>query len=201
MPKNILPDDATFSPEKELCCCNDKISTMKKYPFLFLIIILSAACTKNDAPVEKVDAYRPVYISKEKAFDLKIDKPAVFEYPGKMFLYQNLILITDNGNGIHIIDNTNPSNPKKVAFIAVPGVVDATVKNGILYADNFTDLVAFDISNPSNITFKKRIKNLYPVQNQMYPEFATGYFECVDTTKGYVLRWEKVNMEKPDCFR
>jgi len=174
---------------------------MKRLIFSFTIIVLLGSCTKKKEETVIKEGYKPVYISKEQAFKVKAEPPSVFGEPGKMFLYQNVIFVTDFGSGVHVIDNSDPSHPKKVAFISIPGVVDAAVKNGVLFADNFTDLVAFDVSNPVDIKFKKRIKNVYPLNKQMYPEFATGYFECVDTTKGYVLRWEKATLENPKCYR
>jgi hypothetical protein len=132
---------------------------------------------------------------------LDVEGPRSFADPGKMFLYQNFIYVTDYGTGVHVIDNSDPANPTKVAFVVIPGVVDAAVKSGIMYADNFKDIVAFDVKNVSNITFTKRVKDVYPLTNQFYPEFASGYFECVDTTKGYVLRWEKTILNSPKCYR
>jgi len=166
-----------------------------------LVMVFMASCTKEPVKTTYVEGYKPVYISKTNAYKVKAENPTTFSYPGKMFLYQNYIYVTDLGYGVHIIDNSNPSKPKKVAFISIPGVVDAAVKNGVLYADNFTDLVAFDVSDVSNIQYKNRVKDLYPLENQLYPNFATGYFECADTTKGYVLRWEKATLESPKCYR
>lgn len=168
-----------------------------------MLVLIASSCYKSDdlSVPKNIEGYKPIYISKDKAYVVGVEAPRVFGDPGKMFLYQNYILVTDEGSGVHIIDNVNDSMPTKIAFISIPGVVDAAVKNGVLYADNFTDLVAFDVSNMANITFAKRVKDIYPVTNQFYPEFATGYFECVDTTKGYVLRWEKTNLQSPKCYR
>lgn len=168
-----------------------------------MLALIGTSCVKstNFGSPKDVEGYKPIYISKTNAFDLKVESARIFTDPGKMFLYQNYIYITDIGNGVHVIDNSNPSNPQKVAFISIPGVVDAAVKNGVMYADNFTDLVAFDMSNVNNISFQKRVKNIYPITSQLYPEFTTGYFECVDTTKGYVLRWEKTILSSPKCYR
>ncbi|MBN2745581.1 MAG: hypothetical protein JXR34_02560 [Bacteroidales bacterium] len=178
---------------------------MRKTTFLILstILVLITGCVETDSysPVGQVEGYKPVYISKDKAYVTGVETTRLFSEPGKMFMYQTYIYVTDLGNGVHIIDNSNPANPVKVAFISIPGVVDAAVKNGIMYADNFADLVAFDVSDVSNITFKKRVKGIYPLTSQFYPEFSTGYFECVDTTKGYVLRWEKTILNNPKCYR
>ena len=162
---------------------------------------LMASCMKFSNGSQDVEGWKPVYISKDKAFVVTAEGPRDFASPGKMFLYQNLIFVTDNGEGVHIIDNTDPAKPKKVAFVSIPGVVDAAVKDGILFADNFTDLVAVDVRDVNNITFAKRVKDVYPIENQLYPEYATGYFECVDTTKGYVQRWVKTTLHNPKCYR
>ena len=151
--------------------------------------------------MQEKEGWKPVYIAKDKAKIIEARGPQAFEYPGKMFLYQDLIFVTDQGEGVHIIDNSDPSHPKKVAFVAIPGVVDAAVKDNVLYADNFTDLVALDIHNLNDIHLTKRMKDIYPVENQLYPAFASGYFECVDTTKGYVLRWVKATLQNPKCYR
>ncbi|OIO99232.1 MAG: hypothetical protein AUJ98_11595 [Bacteroidetes bacterium CG2_30_33_31] len=174
---------------------------MKKILIPVILAAMIFSCSKSTPSTTYEEGLKPVYISKANAFNLKVETPTTFTYPGKMFLYQSLILVTDVGEGVHILDNSNPVNPKKIAFISIPGVNDASIKNGILYADNFTDLVAFDISNMSNIQFIKRLKNIYPLINQLYPEFATGYFECADTTKGYILRWEKSTLTNPKCYR
>lgn len=177
---------------------------MRKYLIsISLLLFVLSSCTDDSSisSPKSAEGYKPVYISTDKAFLLDVQSPQSFTDPGKMFLYQNFIYVTDYGYGVHVIDNSDPSNPTKVAFISIPGVADAAVKNGYMYADNFTDIVTFDVRNVNNISFEKRVKNVYPLQNQMYPPFATGYFECVDTTKGYVLRWEKTILHNPKCYR
>ena len=160
-----------------------------------------ASCTKKSQEDTYADGYKPVYISKELAFVISSNGPKAFTSPGKMFLYQNFIYITDNGTGVHIIDNSDPVNPVKLAFISIPGVRDVVVKNNILLADNFTDLISLDVSDVANIQFKKRLQDIYPMENQLYPDFATGSFECADTSYGYVLTWERATLKNPKCYR
>ncbi len=168
-----------------------------------MLALFATSCqkTESNSSPKSVLGYKPIYVAKSEAFLLTVKGPQAFTAPGKLFLYQNYIYMTDKGNGVHVIDNSNPVNPKKVAFIAIPGVVDAAVKSGIMYADNLSDLVAFDVSDVTNITFKTRVKDVYPLTSQFYPEFATGYFECVDTTKGYVIGWEESTLNYPKCYR
>ena len=64
--------------------------------------------------------------------------------------------------GIHVIDNSNAASPVNAAFIDLPGNVDIAVKENILYADFYTDLVAIDISNPLNVSAIKFVPNVFP---------------------------------------
>ena len=175
---------------------------MKKSILIIFALALFFGCTdENEKKPFSGEGYKPVYISKDKAFIIKAEQPTILLNPGKLFLYNNYIFITDKGSGVHIINNTNPASPTKLKFISIPGVKDVVVKNGVLFADNITDLIALDISDLSNITVKKRIKDVYPLEDQFYPDGVSGYFECVDPDKGYVLRWEKAILENAKCYK
>ena len=174
---------------------------MNRIVFIIIAILFITACGKNADDIVEINGYKPIYISKENAKIIKYIGPQTLVTPGKMYLYNNYIYIIDFGSGVHIIDNSDPSKPNKLGFISIPGVNDVAVKDEVLLADNFTDLVAIDISDLSNIKLTNRVKNIYPVQNQYYPEFATGYFECTDASKGYILKWEKAKLKSPKCYR
>jgi len=173
---------------------------MKSVLSLFFFILILSSCGDKAGDLDVV-GYKPVYVAKSGAFEVSSQAPTSFKSPGKMFLYQNFIFITDNGSGIHIIDNTDPYHPQKSAFIQIPGVSDVVVKNGVLLANNFSDLISLDISNPTQITLINRLKNTFPMDDQMYPLYGNGYFECVDTTKGYVIGWVKEDLHNPKCYR
>jgi hypothetical protein len=109
------------------------------------------------------------------------------------------LFINELGKGIHVINNQNPSNPQPVAFISVPGNADIAVKGDVLYADNATDLVSLDISNPLQVRVLHRVENAFP--SEMYPPHTGVFFQCVDKTKGAVVGWEKTTLENPKCRR
>ena len=87
------------------------------------------------------------------------DNDQQLERPGKIFLYNSLILINDFEKGIHVYDNSNPSSPSHVAFINIPGNVDIAVRDNILYVDSYVDLVAIDISDPTEVKEIGRTEN------------------------------------------
>ncbi|WP_209330593.1 LVIVD repeat-containing protein [Lunatimonas salinarum] len=81
---------------------------------------------------------------------------------GKIYLYGDYLFVGAPGEGIHILDNTNPASPKNLNFIPIEGTGDLAINSNILYADNYIDLLAFDISDPSNITLVKREEDVFP---------------------------------------
>lgn len=81
--------------------------------------------------------------------------------PGKMYVKGKYLFINEMKEGIHIIDNGDPSNPKFVSFINIPGNGDLAVRDNILYADSFSDLVSIDISDPTSIREVGRINSVF----------------------------------------
>jgi len=145
-----------------------------------------------------VDGYKPIYATAEDLTSIDVKETEKLENPGRIYLYENYLLINDQAKGIHIYDNSNPNNPHQVSFISIPGNLDFSVTNGMLYADNITDMIIIDISNPAAPTYKNRIKSVFPIQ-QFPDEF--GAFECVDKEKGLVVGWEKTKLTNPKCFK
>jgi hypothetical protein len=113
----------------------------------------------------------------------------ILENPGKIYFKDGYIFINEEFKGIHIIDNQNPSSPQSIGFIEVPGVVDIAVKNDILYADSFIDLVAIDISDVNNPEEVNRVKDVFPYTIPPYDEDYTALLK-VDPEMGVVIDWE-----------
>lgn len=182
---------------------------MKKWKMLLALGMMLAfawSCTDwGDGwidPPKDVKGFKPIYMPKSAAYTVAVQAPKALEKPGKIYIYQGKLFIVEKLNGIHVFDNTDPANPTPLAYLSVPGCNDVAVSNGILYADNVDDLVAFDINNIAAITLVKRLKGQFPNGVQMYPEEASNqYFECVDTTKGIVIGWEYTTLNNPKCYR
>ena len=172
---------------------------MKKIivPLLSMVALLVlGSCDKDKS--ETVMGMKPVYASAAdiERVDVRTSEP--LNNPGKIYVYQNYLLVNDHAKGIHIYDNTNPNAPVEVSFISIPGNKDFSVRNNTLYADNITDMVIFDISQPAQPVYKSRMKSVFPTQ--VFPDQA-GKFECVDPSKGIVLRWEKAQLVNPGCSK
>lgn len=123
---------------------------------------------------------------------------------GKIYVAENFLFYIAKEQGVHIFNNTNPSVPQNSAFINIEGVHDISVKGNYLFADNFFDLLVFDISNIQNITLVKTVENvisfnpIYPMDAQYYDytvgpvgdEIITGFsFEMRDKPEGQEVIW------------
>ncbi len=177
---------------------------MRKVLFFSLLLFLAASCTERELDNQaagEVEGYRPVYLQASEALKVEVKGVQQLTDPGKIYWHYGYMMLTDKGNGVHVIDISNPASPKKIAFISIPGVSDVAATGNYLFADNVTDLVVFNIADVQNIQLVDRVEDVYPQDNQMYPAHATGYFECVDTTRGLVTGWQKVILEDPKCRR
>lgn len=108
-------------------------------------------------------SYEPVLMPKEQLKQsIAFKEPQPLQEPGKIYMLGKYIYVNEKYKGVHVIDNTDPSNPVSVGFIRVPGCLDMAAKGTTLYVDNATDLVALDISNVSNPVETSREENVFP---------------------------------------
>ena len=173
---------------------------------LLSVVFFALACTPeySDDPAGKPffdkTGYRPIYQSESEINNVLVGVPTALSDPGKIYLREPYLFINERGRGIHIFDNADPKNPRNISFISIPANFDIAVKDDWLYADNASDLLVFDISDPKQPKLKKRIEDAIPLVN--YPPYTNVYFECADAKKGIVMGWEKVDMPtRPGCYR
>lgn len=137
-----------------------------KTNYLFLIIAtltLVFSCEKNADEYELVNVATPKYMTKDALrSSVEITVPTPIIKSGKIYAYNELVLINDVDNGIHIIDNSNPKNPIKIAFIKIISNKDMEVKGNYLYVDSLMDLLVFDISDKDNIHEIARLEDVFP---------------------------------------
>jgi hypothetical protein len=138
-------------------------SGLRNILFLTLLVAVISGCCGTKTVEYKTTVYVPVYKNLDAVRNgIKTTSGRELKNTGKIYIYGHYILINELKEGIHIIDNTNPKSPNNVAFIEIPGNGDMAVKNNILYADSYIDLVAIDISNPVSPQIVKRIEEIFP---------------------------------------
>jgi len=130
---------------------------------LALPLLFFAACKHDASNTQTFHISVPYYISVAKArTSVSVNQAGQsLSVPGKIYIYGDYLFITEAGKGIHVVDNTNPVFPHFINFINIPGNVDIAINNNILYADNYVDLLAFDITNPKHITQVKRLDDAF----------------------------------------
>ena len=157
--------------------------------FLFIFTLLGLSCNDTVKDTVTYMANVPVYMSKEEFnATTKVAATRPLKNPGKICLYGDYLFINELNEGIHVIDNTDPSSPQNVAFIEIMGNIDLAAKDGILYADNLVDLLLFDIADPEAPTLKSRVERafdgVFPATNNDYP-----VVNKIDFAEKVVVNW------------
>ena len=179
--------------------------TYKSIILLFLglaVPLLFTACDDQRVQTITWTEYEPVYMT-EQEFEnaVSMDEPRELNKPGKIYLYEEFLFVNDINKGVHIIDNSDPSNPSKVGFITIPANKDIAVKGDLLYADSHSDLVVFDISNMQQAELIARKEGVFRVSANEHPGHP---YRLADPEKGIVVDWKPVEVEevcKGDCSR
>jgi hypothetical protein len=160
-------------------------STMKHVKFTLMILvaglIMFSGCIKDECSRESsYTVWLPVYLSEDgMRVDIENHGPRGLENPGKIYYYNGLLFINELRQGVHVIDNTDPSNPNPIAFIEIPGNLDIAIKDNILYADMFRDLVTIDITDPLQAKLLDRKEDVF----ESFIPFIEGL--------GYLVEYER----------
>ena len=134
--------------------------------FLFIVLFGTSLLFSCMDEVKSTYSFRtmmPVYLEMKdvRAKEISIAPAQEIENPGKIYIYKDFLLINEPSKGIHIYDNKNPANPINLSFIPIEGNVDLAINSDILYADNYVDLLAFDLSNIQKIRLVKRVEDVF----------------------------------------
>ncbi|HRV86226.1 MAG TPA: hypothetical protein P5275_15235 [Saprospiraceae bacterium] len=136
---------------------------------LGLFLSLSTGCLKDncDATIRYV-TMEPVYQTASQFRNNKVQaipaQPLV--NPGKIYFYKNYVLINEIREGIHFYDNSNPENPIQVAYLPIPGNVDMAIKDDVLLADSYVDLLSINIGNVNQPEFISRTEDVFKLYGQ-----------------------------------
>jgi len=164
----------------------------KQNIFLLALIGFSAifsSCKDTYTETRTYIANVPVYMSyDELRTSVAVTAPSAIETMGIIYIKDQYLFVNEKFEGIHIFDNSDPANPVNLSFIKIPGNVDLTIKGNYLYADNYIDLVVFDITNISNATETYRLENIFPYT---IPDVEEDYMIApIDQEKGVITGWE-----------
>lgn len=163
---------------------------------LTLLIFGVVACVKKK---NEIMGYAPIYGNPSEMHKIESQGVQPIVNGGKIYAFQNYTFQVEAGKGVHIIQNNSLTDANKIDFINIPGCTNIAVKNNILYADNYTDLIGIDINNIHSVAVISRIENTFQAVSQQVPPYEGVFFECVDANKGAVIGWTEKLLINPKC--
>ncbi|MDP2338230.1 MAG: hypothetical protein Q8N05_17645 [Bacteroidota bacterium] len=167
--------------------------TKNIYTVLVLLLIVASACT--DKVFETFTANAPVYLSyTDLRSAVKMTAAREMNNPGKIYFKDQYIFINEKMKGVHVYDVSDPKNPQNKGFIEIPGNVDIAIKDNILYADSYIDLVSIDVSNFSGIKEVGRVQKVFPYTLPKYNEKLP--LAKLDESKGVITAWEEKSVRQ-----
>jgi len=157
------------------------------FPALMLLLLVVSGCT--DKVFETFTANSPVYMGYDQLRSaVKMTAARELNNPGKIYFKDQYIFINEKMAGVHVFDVSDPANPQNKGFIEIPGNIDIAIKDNVLYADSYVDLVSIDVSDFSKIAEVGRIKDVFPYT---LPVYDTKYPVAeIDKEKGVVTGWD-----------
>lgn len=160
----------------------------------FIAIIASGLTSCRDKVYEKRTymANVPIYMSFEqwRQTPVTVQQSRALENPGKIYFKDDYLYVNEINQGIHVIDNSDPSNPQNLAFIEIPGNIDIAIRNNTMYVDSHIDLIALDISNPLAPILVDREEDVF---NSSWPTVAydPAYpIANIDLNAGVIIGWQ-----------
>ncbi|WP_284651182.1 LVIVD repeat-containing protein [Flavobacterium terrisoli] len=180
---------------------------MKKIYLLTVLVfsIFVSSCDNDDNNAEQAKFAVPTVKSLAQIrSDVAVSAARQTNSDGKIYVAENYLFYIAQESGVHVFNNANPTSPVNIAFINLEGVHDISVKGHYLFADNFVDLLVFDISDIQNITLVRTVQNAisfypeYPEEAEFYDytvypeadEIITGFnIEMRDRPEGDQIIW------------
>jgi len=155
---------------------------------LFALIFIATAC--QDKVYNKYLANVPQYTSYEEfRTSIKFETPHEPNTKGNIYIYNDYLFVSEPNEGIHFIDNFDPSNPNNIGFLRIKGNTGLVIKGDYLYANALIDLVVIDVSNVTQPIEINRIKDVFPAA---LPPSKANYpiAGSIDKNKGVVTDWK-----------
>ena len=180
--------------------------------FLLTTLLVSFFCSACWKPVgrdtdvagnEKVWGYKPVYGTEAEAKTITFTAGArPVTSGGNIYAFQQYLFQVDAGQGIHVIDNTSPSDARRIGFINVKGCSQISIKDDMLYTNSYDDLVVLNFSQLSTVNEVSRLKGVfteYRYESPIAQPPASGYYQCPDNNR-FVVGWVKDSVTS-SCYK
>lgn len=172
-------------------------STPSKLALVFVVALTGTGCwglNSSCADCYDTKNAKPVYLSyNDLRSGISVGDPVPLTDIQRVYVYQSTVFLNNKNRGLHVIDNSDPSNPTNVAFITIPGNTEISIRDNALYADSYIDLVTLKIDDPASIVEQDREINIFPYNAyQNVPDGIYFGYDGIDETKGVVVSYESI---------
>lgn len=166
---------------------------MKKTVLMLGILAFLGAC-KDKVKLEYITNV-PVYTDYESFRSVGgYEAARPIGQKGNIYFKDDFLFMVEPNEGIHFIDNSNPSSPVQAGFLKIWGATGMSIKGDYLYANSLIDLVIYDLSTISNPVFVGRMEDVFPtalpVSEKNYP------YKTIDKSLGVVTSWKQENVSE-----
>ncbi|HFA47390.1 MAG TPA: hypothetical protein ENJ95_00075 [Bacteroidetes bacterium] len=128
---------------------------MKNLPLFAAAALLLGVSTFSSCIKDKCSrtvtyiSVEPVYVTLEEVRNSTAvrEEPRELKEPGQIYYYNNTMYVVEKREGVHVIDNTDPRNPVNTAFIKIAGNQDIAIKDGLMYANSYVDMLVIDLQD------------------------------------------------------
>jgi hypothetical protein len=170
--------------------------------FITLVVLALYGCEDKVTQTVTYSINEPVVMDADEfRTSVKVSNaPRELTGYGKISYYKGFLFMSEPGKGIHIINNQDPSSPHTIGYIELTGNADLSVRNDVLYADSYVDLVWFDVSNPTSPVLKGRLENAFPDVLPIVENLSgIDYAMCRDLQlqNKIVVGWKEVERTEP----
>lgn len=128
---------------------------------LFSLFTLSNCSDKSTLTYKTTELVNITLSLDDLRSGFAVESVKTLEKPGNIYVYGKYLFINEQHDGLHIVDNSDPSNPIFIGYLRIPGNSDLVIRNNMLYANSGPDMVILDISNPLKVQFVKRTLNAF----------------------------------------
>lgn len=170
-----------------------------------LLLLSLTSCLEEKCQTRlEYKAYEPVLLSGDEfRTTVRAEEGRELCRPAGFYVYGDYLMIIEDGAGLHIFDNADPTAPRSISFLPVDGAAGLAVRNDILYVNQFVDLLAFDLRDPESPTMVGRTEDVFEpysifTDDLGYERMVVGYEEtdavryldCEDPLAGNQFFWE-----------
>jgi len=165
------------------------------FNLFMLIAVLISLNSCKDKFTKTYQANIPIYMDYDewRNQDLTMQAAKTVENPGKLWIKDQYLFINEPMKGVHVFNNSIPSNPINIGFIPVISSLDIAVKGNVLFVDSYTDIISFDITNPEAITMICRTNDVFKndkIQTSQGYNFNIPAIE-LNASNGVIIGWEQ----------